>query len=279
MKKWNMIVDVEKCENCYNCFLATKDEYIDNEFPGYTASQPAHGHKWVDLQRTERGQWPMVEANFRPVMCNHCDDAPCMKAAKDGAITKRDDGVVIIDPVKAKGQQQIVKACPYGAIYWNEEQEIPQAWIFDAHLLDQGWSKTRLENVCPTGVFQSFQASDEEMRHIVERDELEVLRPDLNTKPRVYYKNNHLFNTSFIGGTVITNTDGVEDCVESATVSIAKDGQEVGRAQTDAFGDFKIDKLPPNSGTYNIAVTVTGKADQQIEVDLRESIYLGTIEI
>ncbi len=139
MKKWNMIIDVEKCENCYNCFLAAKDEYIDNEFPGYTTSQPAQGHNWVDLERTERGQWPMVEANFRPVMCNHCDDAPCMKAAKDGAITKREDGVVIIDPVKAKGQRQIVKARPVGAIYWNEEREVPQAWIFDAHLLDQGW--------------------------------------------------------------------------------------------------------------------------------------------
>ena len=36
MSKWNMIVDVERCNNCYNCFVGTKDEYVDNEYKGYT---------------------------------------------------------------------------------------------------------------------------------------------------------------------------------------------------------------------------------------------------
>ena len=101
-----------------------------------------------------------------PVMCNHCDDAPCMKAAKNGAITKRADGIVIIDPVKSKGQKQIVDACPYGAISWNEELQIPQAWIFDAHLLDEGWTKTRAEQSCAMGVFQSVKVEDAEMQRI-----------------------------------------------------------------------------------------------------------------
>ena len=60
-----------------------------------------------------------------PVMCNHCDDAPCMKAAKNGAVRKRADGIVIIDPEKAKGQKKIMQACPYGAIFWNEEKQHP----------------------------------------------------------------------------------------------------------------------------------------------------------
>ena len=132
--KWNLIVDVARCDNCRNCFLATKDEHIGNDFPGYAASQPERTHSWVDIKTKERGSWPIVEAHFMPVMCNHCDDAPCMKVAKDGAITKRADGIVIIDPVKSKGQKAIVDACPYGAVYWNEEKQIPQAWIFDAHL-------------------------------------------------------------------------------------------------------------------------------------------------
>ncbi len=135
--KWNMIVDISGCDNCRNCFLATKDEHIGNDFPGYAASQPEHGHSWIDIQRKERGSYPIVEAHFMPVMCNHCDDAPCMKAAKNGAISKRADGIVIIDPEKSKGQKAIVDACPYGAVYWNEEKQIPQAWIFDAHLLDR----------------------------------------------------------------------------------------------------------------------------------------------
>ena len=121
-EKWNLIVDVGRCDNCRNCFLATKDEHIGNDFPGYAAAQPEKEHSWVDIHRTERGQYPIVEANFMPVMCNHCDDAPCMKVAKNGAITKRDDGIVIIDPDKSKGQKEIVDACPYGAVYWNKEK-------------------------------------------------------------------------------------------------------------------------------------------------------------
>ncbi len=177
-KKWNMIVDVSRCDNCRNCFLATKDEHIGNEFPGYAAPQPLHGHNWVDIQRKERGRWPIVEANFMPVMCNHCDDAPCMKVAKGGAISKRADGIVIIDPKKSKGQRAIVDACPYGAVYWNEEEQIPQAWIFDAHLLDQGWSKTRVEESCHTDVFRSIKIDDQEMQRIKEKEGLEVLQPE-----------------------------------------------------------------------------------------------------
>ena len=82
-KKWNMIVDVERCDNCRNCFLAVKDEHIGNDFPGYAASQPEHEHSWLDIERKERGSYPIVDASFMPVMCNHCDDAPCMKVAKE----------------------------------------------------------------------------------------------------------------------------------------------------------------------------------------------------
>jgi Fe-S-cluster-containing dehydrogenase component len=99
-----------------------------------------------------------------PVMCNHCDDAPCMKAAKDGAVRKRDDGIVIIDPVKAKGQKQIVDACPYGAISWNEELQLPQHWIFDAHLLDAGWTKTRAEQAARPASIVTMKVEDAEMQ-------------------------------------------------------------------------------------------------------------------
>jgi len=279
MKKWNMIIDVEKCENCYNCFLAAKDEYVGNEHKGYTVAQPEHGHNWVDLERKERGQWPMVEANFRPVMCNHCDDAPCMDAAKDGAITKREDGIVIIDPIKSKGQKQIVGACPYNAIYWNEEHQVPQAWIFDSHLLDNGWRKTRLEQVCPTKVFKSLKVTDEEMQDIAKRDGLQTLEPKRGAKPRVYYKNNHLFDSAFIGGTVVTNDAGQEDCVFGAKVTAHKDGTEIGAATTDAYGDFKIDKLEPNAGAITLRIEAPEKAITEQTVDLTDSIYVGVIEV
>ena len=278
MKKWNMIIDGSRCHNCYNCFVATKDEYVDNEFPGYTAPQPLHGHEWVDIERTESGQWPMVEAHYRPVMCNHCDDAPCMTAATGNAITKRDDGIVIIDPEKSRGQKQIVDACPYGAVYWNEELQIPQAWPFDAHLLDRGWEKTKLEAVCPTGVFKSIKVTDVEMMNLVDEESLQTLEPKSGARPRVYYKNRHLFDTCFLGGTVITETEGIEECVEGATIVAMHGEKEIGRTESDAFGDFKIPRLPRDLGLITVHID-RESTRVSVEIDLKESVYIGCIGV
>jgi len=278
--KWNMIVDISGCDNCRNCFLATKDEHIGNDFPGYAASQPTQGHRWIDIQRKERGVYPIVEAHFMPVMCNHCDDAPCMKVAKGGAISKRADGIVIIDPEKSTGQKEIVDACPYGAVYWNEEKQIPQAWIFDAHLLDQDWAQTRAEQACPTGVFRSVKVEDPEMQRIKEQEGLEVLQPELGTKPRVYYKNLYLMTRCFVGGSVVANVDGVEECAEGAEVILKQNGSEIARATTDIFGEFKIDKLEKNSGQYQLEVNSGASGSVSIGFDLgSESRYLGVMKL
>ena len=277
-KKWNLIVDVARCNNCRNCFLATKDEHIGNDFPGYAASQPEHEHSWVDIERRERGHYPIVEANFMPVMCNHCDDAPCMKVAKDGAITKRADGIIIIDPEKSKGQKDIVDACPYGAVYWNEEKQIPQAWIFDAHLLDEGWTKPRIEQSCPTSVFRSLKVEDEEMQRIKEEEHLEVLHAEYESKPCVYYKNLHLMTKCFVSGSVVVNVVGIEECAEGAEVVLKRNGNEVARATTDTFGEFKIDKLEKKSGPYELEVSSESGGSVSTKFDLRdESLYLGTM--
>jgi len=279
-RKWNMIVDVSRCDNCRNCFLATKDEHIGNDFPGYAASQPEHGHSWVDIQRQERGSYPIVDAHFLPVMCNHCDEAPCMKVAKNGAISKRADGIVIMDPEKSKGQKEIVDACPYGAVYWNEEKQIPQAWIFDAHLLDDGWTQTRAEQCCPTDVFRSVKVEDQEIQRIKEEEGLEVLQPELGTKPRVYYKNLHLMTKCFVSGSVVANVEGIEECAENAEVILKQNGSEVARATTDIFGEFKIDKLGKKSGQYELEVISDSSGSTSMEFDLGdESLYLGVIAL
>ena len=278
--KWNMIVDIERCNNCRACFLAVKDEHTGNDFPGYAAEQPAMGHNWLDIERKERGTYPIVDAHFMPVMCNHCDDAPCMKVAKNGAISKRDDGIVIIDPDKAVGQKEIVDACPYGAVSWNEEKQIPQAWIFDAHLLDAGWTQTRVEQCCPTGVFRSVKMEDEAMQFTIEDEGLEVLKPELGTRPRVYYKNLHLMTRCFVGGSVVATMDGVEECAEGAEVILRQNGSEVARATTDTFGEFKIDNLETNSGQYQLEVSSESSGQLSMSFDMGdESLYLGVMKL
>jgi len=278
-KMWNLIIDVERCDNCRLCFLAVKDEYVGNDFPSYSAPQPLQGHSWLDIRRKERGSYPLVQARFMPVMCNHCDNAPCVAAARDGAVRKRPDGIVIIDPEKSKGQKQIVDACPYGAISWNEERQIPQAWPFDAHLLDEGWTRTRAEQACPMDVYRTIKVEDEEMQRIRAEESLEVLEPELGTRPRVYYKNLHMITKCFVGGTVVHHVAGVEECAAGVEVVLERDGREVGRATTDTFGEFVIDRLEPNSSGYHLkAAGPSGRFSTQFDL-ADESRYLGVMTL
>lgn len=278
MKKWTMVIDVAECTNCQNCTLATMDEYVGNDFHGYSAPMPKHGHRWVDILQKERGQAPMIDIAFVPVMCNHCDNAPCV-AKGGGAVVKRSDGIVIIDPDKAQGRKDIAASCPYGNIWWNEELKLPQSWTFDAHLIDQGWTQTRGQLSCPTGAMSAVSVDDDELAKLVEEQGLEVLKPELGTKPRVYYRNLWRYTRCFIGGTVSTEIDGVVECVEGARVRLAKDGVRLNDARTDAYGDFKFDRLAPDSGTYAVEVEVEGKPAKTVEAKLGESINLGEIKV
>ena len=275
MKKWNLIVDVGRCHNSNNCFLSVADEYQRNEHPGYSAEMPLHGHRWIDVKKKERGQAPMVDVAYLPTMCMHCDDAPCIAAAEDDAIKKRDDGIVIIDPVKAKGQKHLVDSCPYGAIWWNEEKQLPQHWNFDAHLLDSGWVEPRCVQSWPPGALRSVMITDSEMEKLKSEEGLEQLEPEIQTKPRVHYKNLHLYKKCFIGGTVVITNSGLEDCLEGAIAVLNKDGKKIGEEISDAFGEFKFDNLEPASGTHRIDILHPEYTSLSVNVELRESIYTG----
>ena len=111
---------------------------------------------------------------------------------------KRNDGIIIIDPEKSKGQKQIVDSCPHGSISWNEELKIPQIWFFDAHLLDKGWKEPRAVSVCATDAMKALKVDDREMQKIVQKEKLEILNPEYNTSPRVYYKNLYIHKKFFL---------------------------------------------------------------------------------
>lgn len=279
MRKRALIVDVAKCINCNNCVLASKDEHVGNEFPGYSAPQPAQGESWIHIERHTRGSGSMLDVTYVPTMCNHCDDAPCIRAARDGAIQKRDDGVVIIDPKKARGRRELVKACPYGAISWNEAEQLPQLWTFDAHLLDQGWKAPRCVQACPTGALESIVATDAELAARVIRDGLEELRPELQTKPRVLYRNLARIRSGFIGGNIAGHVDGTLENIEGAHVSLSLDGGATYETRTDAFGDFKIDGLRLAGVDFLLMVRHEPQGEVERRGTLKESAHLGTLEL
>jgi Fe-S-cluster-containing dehydrogenase component len=268
---------VAECTNCNLCTLAAMDEYVGNEWPGYSKPMPRHGHKWINILQKERGQAPMIDIAYVPTMCNHCDNAPCI-AKSGGAIKKRDDGIVLIDPEKAKGRRDLVEACPYGHIWWNEELQLAQAWPFDAHLIDAGWQQTRGHQSCPTGAMRAVALEDEEMARIARDEGLEVMRPELGAKPRVYYRNLWRYSKCFIGGSISSEANGVVDCVEGARVRLLKDGAQVAEMASDNYGDFKFDKLTEGSGKYTVEISARGRG-KTIEAHLGASVSLGEIRL
>ena len=95
---------------------------------------------------------------------------------------------------------------------------------------------------------------DWEMEKIIQDEKLEVLHPEFQTKPCVYYKNLYRYTRCFIAGCVATAHDGVEDCVNGETVVLYQDGKKLQETKTDCFGDFKFDDLDPDCGPYMISI-------------------------
>ena len=278
MKQWRFIIDVAKCENCNNCFLACKDEHCGNDWPGYAAAQPRHGHRWMNIHPKERGRFPVIDVAYLPMPCMHCADAPCIRTAAGGAVFRRPDGIVIIDPEKARGRKDLVRSCPYGSIWWNEEANLPQKCTFCAHLLDDGWKAPRCVQACPTGALTAVCVDDAALAETVRAGKLETLDKGRGaTRPGVYYRNLHRFNRCFIAGSVATKQNGVEECVMGAAVTLNKAPNLVRRTETDAFGDFKFDDLPGGSGAYRIEIACADGRTAALEVDLAESCAVGTV--
>jgi len=276
MKKVNVIVDVARCHDCNNCFLSCKDEHWDNEHMPIATSQPRFGHRWMDVLNIERGQYPLQDVCYLPYMCMHCDNAPCVNASTDGSVYKREDGIVIIDPVKAKGKKGIVDTCPYNAIYWNEESQVAQKCTMCAHLLDDGtWKQPRCTFACPTGTLTFLKATDNEMAEKVKEQDLEVFHPEYGTKPRIWYKNLYRFTKCHVTGSV--ELHDIKECADGAKVTItnvATKQSVVGT--TNNFGDFKIDKFEPNSGAHTVTVEYKGYTAKTVTIDLKTSINAGT---
>lgn len=279
MKKYSFVIDVAKCENCNNCFLSCKDEHCGNDWPGYTQAQPLHGHRWMNILTKERGEFPFVDVAYLPKPCQHCDDAPCIRAG-EGAVVKRDDGIVLIDPEKARGRKNLVGSCPYGAIWWNDELQVAQKCTLCAHLLDSGWRQPRCVQSCPTGALSLLHASDEELAAAVRNEGLELLESGgTATRPRCYYKNLYRFSAACIFGSIASMVDGRSECVIGATVRLFASGKVVDEQASDEFGDYKFDRLPMDSAEYELEIVYRDRIAARTKVSKKENLSLGTIWI
>ncbi len=262
-----LLIDMTKCIECNTCTLACKDEHFGNVYLPWTKDQPELGHFWMKVNLVQRGAFPKVKVVATPLLCQHCDDAPCMKAATGGAIYKRPDGIVIIDPMKSVGQKQIVASCPYGVIYWNDQLNIPQKCTLCAHRVDAG-DQPKCVLSCPTnaiqfGEYESFTGTKG----------AEQLHPEFNAKPKVLYIG---LPKTFIAGVVV---DSKGECRAGADVKATdtSTNQVAASATSDAFGDFWLDGLVAKKA-YQVTISAAGNT-KTIPVTLNTDTNLGDIQL
>jgi Fe-S-cluster-containing dehydrogenase component len=255
------VIDLARCNGCFNCQIACKDEHCDNDWPPIAAAQPDTGHFWMKVDTITHGQIPKVRVEYRPLFCNHCSEAPCIKAG-GGCVYRREDGLVIIDPVEAKGRYNIVESCPYGYIYWNETAQLAQKCTGCAHLVDAG-ELPHCVDLCATGALRFGEEED-----FVKEIESAELLVDEALGPRAYYLNlPHLF----IAGEVWDPQPN--EIIEAAHVTLHCPGGMVRETDTDGFGDFWFTSL--TAGEYKITINAEKYMPTEASVSLTSSKNLG----
>ncbi len=263
-----IVVDVSICNGCYNCQIACKDEHCGNDWSPYAKPQPDTGQFWMKLNEYVRGNIPQVKMSYVPVMCQHCEDAPCAAACPTDAITTREDGLVIINPKLCSGCMNCVDACPYGAIYFNQHLNLAQKCTGCAHLLDRGWEVPRCVDACPTEALkyvEESELSDEVL------SEGETLHPEYGLKTLVSYLN---LPDKFIAGTVYDPDEN--EVVIGATCTLTGEGQTYTQ-ETNHWGDFWFEGL--EIGSYSLTIEAAGKSATMTDLNTEKDIGLGDIPL
>lgn len=200
---YGMGIQVNKCIGCGRCVEACKDE---NGVP----REPFYFRTWVEryvirkngdvtVQNidTRIGESAEIASGrdvlrsfFVPKLCNQCDNPPCVQVCPVGATFKTGDGVVLVDEKRCIGCRYCIQACPYGARYLNPKTETADKCTFCYHRITKGLLPACVE-VCPTQarIFGDVRSSASPLTRFKRMNKLSVLKPSLNTEPKVSYSN------------------------------------------------------------------------------------------
>ncbi len=183
-KHYAWLVDTRKCFGCHGCEVACKAE---NDVPlGNYIRQTIY----QDFER-ENGQMARIMV---PMACQHCEDAPCLKACPCGALHKGAGGTVQVDYNSCSGHGACKEACPYGAIYIDPVANQAIKCHNCTHRLDVGLEPACI-TTCPSEALYFGDLNDPKskisrMQKMIDAGKntgLEVLRDNKNTQPRMQF--------------------------------------------------------------------------------------------
>jgi Fe-S-cluster-containing dehydrogenase component len=199
---YGMGVQVDKCIGCGRCVEACKSEndvlrepfyfrtwverYVVHSDGQVTVDSPDGGA--AGFRAPEDEGRDVLRSFFVPKLCNQCDNPPCVQVCPVGATFKTEDGVTLVDADYCIGCRYCIQACPYGARYLDPRTKVADKCTFCYHRITQDLLPACVE-VCPTQarIFGDVKAMSSPLRRMMRTSSLQVLKPALNTEPKVFY--------------------------------------------------------------------------------------------
>ena len=175
--RFGFVIDHRRCIGCHACTVACKSE---NEVP------VGDFRTWVKY--VDKGIFPEVRRHFTVLRCNHCDAAPCVEICPTVALHKRTDAIVDLDRDRCIGCRSCMQACPYDALYLNEDTGTAEKCHYCAHRTELGFEPACVV-VCPAHAIIPGNVADpgSEIATLIREEKTSQRKVEKGTKPRVWY--------------------------------------------------------------------------------------------
>ncbi|MDD2276288.1 MAG: 4Fe-4S dicluster domain-containing protein [Smithellaceae bacterium] len=177
-----MVIRVDRCIGCRRCV----------EGCAAANAVPSYGWRTLVLEKVVL-QAVGQKREFIPVLCNQCNNPPCVRACPVTATYKdKKTGIVMMDNQKCIGCKICMAACPYEARYYNEERGAVDKCDFCFETsLSRGGKSTACQAACPADVRVFGDLSDPQSRVYRLVHQLQqpvwVLKKDTDAKPNIFY--------------------------------------------------------------------------------------------
>ena len=177
MPHYGFAIDLRKCIGCHACTIACKAEH-----------QIPIGVNRCWVKTVERGTFPDTRRFFFPVLCNQCDEAPCVRICPTSALFKRRDGIVDLNGSACIGCRACMVACPYDQLFIDPDTHTAEKCNFCANRVENQLLPACV-SVCPTEcrIFGDLEDASSELSRFVQGSGITVRKPEKGTIPHVYY--------------------------------------------------------------------------------------------